>query len=467
MEKYLSPNEITLSKKEILDGVHLYNGSKYIKGATKDTIIAEDIDYCDDFSVFFHYIDQPVNLIFKNCSFCEIHIMDAETLKIKCELSFVNCTFEARTVFSNCHFKQAVSFINTCFKGSVNFENIKYDRIFYFENIKMLPGYQAYFTFNNLIRGSSHIDNKLVMFKTDFECQVNFLNCDLQNAEFELIKFHDRINFKKSIFSLNSKLKHVSFASNIPQYKGYHLLKQLLPPTHEFLTELLERENKYPPVNLYEENLNITHTSDKYRKVYRAELTAFLKVSDSWAKKIEKEQPTHLTPYKEGKFTYYALDQVKRFLKQYYKHSANCNILIQKVIDYCIPVQKIKTTDLNQKIVPEITEMLTYRYSHIPVLDNNKIIGVLSYKNMLTYIIEKNLNDSLEKITVSELSNIITQDKLSYKIVAPNTFIKDVKKLFSPQNNASRELEVVYITDNGKANGNLLGMVTAADIASW
>lgn len=41
MEKYLSPNEITLSKKEILDGVHLYNGSKYIKGATKDTIIAD------------------------------------------------------------------------------------------------------------------------------------------------------------------------------------------------------------------------------------------------------------------------------------------------------------------------------------------------------------------------------------------------------------------------------------------
>ena len=147
--------------------------------------------------------------------------------------------------------------------------------------------------------------------------------------------------------------------------------------------------------------------------------------------------------------------------------SIQSNILIQKVIDYCIPVQKIKTTDLNQKIVPEITEMLTYRYSHIPVLDNNKIIGVLSYKNMLTYIIEKNLNDSLEKITVSELSNIITQDKLSYKIVAPNTFIKDVKKLFSPQNNASRELEVVYITDNGKANGNLLGMVTAADVASW
>ena len=93
-------------------------------------------------------------------------------------------------------------------------------------------------------------------------------------------------------------------------------------------------------------------------------------------------------------------------------------------------------------------------------VDRTYLAGIESGKRNVTII-------SLEKITVSELSNIITQDKLSYKIVAPNTFIKDVKKLFSPQNNASRELEVVYITDNGKANGNLLGMVTAADVASW
>ena len=110
--------------------------------------------------------------------------------------------------------------------------------------------------------------------------------------------------------------------------------------------------------------------------------------------------------------------------------------------------------------------MIKYGYSHIPVLNENKLIGVFSENTIFT-IYNKNHN-------ILNKENIILND-ISYNLYINNhqtecfAFVDEkynasnIIKRFQKRKENNKRLTVFFVTKEGNTNSNLIGMITPYD----
>jgi CBS domain-containing protein len=130
-----------------------------------------------------------------------------------------------------------------------------------------------------------------------------------------------------------------------------------------------------------------------------------------------------------------------------------------------LPVSSIMTTNLITLDVKESLDKAEhifkkYKIRHIPVIENDKIIGMISLNDILrisfadgAYREEENISSSIyEMFTIRQLmiGNLET--------VSPDTTIKEVAKLL-----VKREFHSLPVVENGR----LIGMVTTTDLIKY
>ncbi len=137
----------------------------------------------------------------------------------------------------------------------------------------------------------------------------------------------------------------------------------------------------------------------------------------------------------------------------------NSNMCIKKQFIYC------KT--INDTVESTIKDMVDKTYTHVPILENGIIKGVFSESSLLDIvntesgiIIDKNTKfaDILEYL---KLENHSTED---FIFISRNKNIYDVEDIFKDYFIRKKRLGCVYITESGKANESILGMLTAWDV---
>lgn len=137
----------------------------------------------------------------------------------------------------------------------------------------------------------------------------------------------------------------------------------------------------------------------------------------------------------------------------------NSNMCIKKQYMYC------KTLD--DTVEATIKDMVDKTYTHIPILENGIVKGVFSESTLLDIvnveggiIVDKNTKfaDILEYL---KLENHSTED---FIFISRNKNIYDVEDIFKDYFVRKKRLGCVYITENGKADESILGMLTAWDV---
>lgn len=107
------------------------------------------------------------------------------------------------------------------------------------------------------------------------------------------------------------------------------------------------------------------------------------------------------------------------------------------------------------------------KLSHLPIMQNKKVIGVFS-RTTLFEIFSKNIKTKLdETYIVSDFLEYCLLDKHSteyYLFVAKNTSVNDVFKLLRKNSKHDKRLALVFVTENGKQNENILGLITETDL---
>ena len=137
----------------------------------------------------------------------------------------------------------------------------------------------------------------------------------------------------------------------------------------------------------------------------------------------------------------------------------NSNMCIKKQYMYC------KT--INDTVESTIKDMVDKTYTHVPILENGIIKGVFSESSLLDIvdtesgiIIDKNTKfaDILEYL---KLGNHSTEE---FIFISRNKNIYDVEDIFKDYFIRKKRVGCVYITESGKADESILGMLTAWDV---
>ncbi len=137
-----------------------------------------------------------------------------------------------------------------------------------------------------------------------------------------------------------------------------------------------------------------------------------------------------------------------------------------------IPRKKIFTTDMESKVFDIMRVMLINSYTHVPVVYNDRMIGVFSENTVFTYLAEKSKQKDVvitRDTQINEFKNFIEfegNESEYYEFVSKETLLIDVEKLFQKDLKNNKRLAVVFITENGKQGEKLLGLVTIWDIVN-
>ena len=133
----------------------------------------------------------------------------------------------------------------------------------------------------------------------------------------------------------------------------------------------------------------------------------------------------------------------------------------------CIKIDKIYTRSLNDNLEETIKEMIKNMYTHIPIIKEGKVIGVFS-ENTLLDIINKNGGIITDKNTkIGDYSNEIKITNHSLEVfpfISKDTTIYEVENIFENYFKDNKRTGCVFVTNSGKENEKILGMLTAWDV---
>lgn len=131
-------------------------------------------------------------------------------------------------------------------------------------------------------------------------------------------------------------------------------------------------------------------------------------------------------------------------------------------IDFAVPEKQIYKTDLNANLHKVMRVMKERGFSHVPVMNGAKVSGVLSVSILFNRFAEDCGAFSAEA-KVSLLADTLPVDQHSneyYKFMKGDVSFDEVEEAFMKRYQGSKRLVAVFLTANGNAGGNLLGMLT-------
>ncbi len=161
----------------------------------------------------------------------------------------------------------------------------------------------------------------------------------------------------------------------------------------------------------------------------------------------------------------------------FYDVSQNSIEILKKILD-CIEKPRraydisIKSSDMmicdiDDRLIDIVTFMGEKSYSYIPILKDKRFYGVFSSDVLFNYFFqttESILDDTVTLESLKDYLPIEAHFSEKFKFVKRGTLLADVEKMLFKSYEKPKRLEAVFITENGKNDEELLGMVTAWDI---
>ena len=121
----------------------------------------------------------------------------------------------------------------------------------------------------------------------------------------------------------------------------------------------------------------------------------------------------------------------------------------------------------SDSVLAAVKVMQRNDYSYIPVVEDHRIVGVFSTKTIMRIVAENNtanVSNDLKFNEIMDYIRLVEEINAHYGFIDTNTTLEDVSLKFQRSKTRRVRLDVLFITDNGRADGVLQGMVTPGDI---
>lgn len=201
------------------------------------------------------------------------------------------------------------------------------------------------------------------------------------------------------------------------------------------------------------ENLIIRYASSNEGTPYRKELDSIREI---------RNLLQHL-PMENGQYLVEPSPEITQKLKKIINSIQNP----QKAMDFSIPASKIFTTSLNENAYSVMKVMYKKGHSHVPVIQDGKIIGVFSTGTIFSFMMVEGISALSATTNIADFKKYLPIDAHKnerYEFVSKETTFTDVKIMFENSFKRPKRLVALFITETGLMDEKLMGMVTPWDI---
>lgn len=139
----------------------------------------------------------------------------------------------------------------------------------------------------------------------------------------------------------------------------------------------------------------------------------------------------------------------------------------KRCADICTPIHQIFARSLSDRVGPTMLTMYRRGLSHVPVLDEGRVIGVFSESTIFAYLISRQpqaWEESLRFSDLKEYLNTTTRRSEVYRFLPLDATVAQAEAEFEQAFQKGKRISMFLLTQNGNREERLLGILTAYDI---
>lgn len=134
-------------------------------------------------------------------------------------------------------------------------------------------------------------------------------------------------------------------------------------------------------------------------------------------------------------------------------------------LSFATKAENIMRAHPNDRIMDVMRRMYKHGYSHIPVIDDDRIYGVFSKSSVFRHLLEKGSVGNNDRIReMGESIKLMGQRDSRYIYLPPEATYLEARSRFETMSGRNNRLAVIFITSTGDEKGTLMGMLTPWDV---
>lgn len=156
------------------------------------------------------------------------------------------------------------------------------------------------------------------------------------------------------------------------------------------------------------------------------------------------------------------------YIVRKYEEIKNSVLKPKKALSIAVPRSKIFITTLEENAVDVMQIMNSMTFTHIPVIDGDRMIGVFSENTILSYLTHNKEGLITNEAKIKDFRDFIPFDKHAseyFEFIGRDALLSDVEDMFRLGLRERRRIAVIFVTETGKSTEKFLGMITAWDVA--
>ncbi|MDO4459432.1 MAG: hypothetical protein Q4C42_05030 [Clostridia bacterium] len=135
-------------------------------------------------------------------------------------------------------------------------------------------------------------------------------------------------------------------------------------------------------------------------------------------------------------------------------------------IDFASRGDSIYKANLGQTVLKTMNNMVKSGYSHVPIMENGKFFGVFSAGTVFSYVLNNYPEPITKNTTLRELNNLLPVNMHSenYVFADAKMTLHEAREAFESVKAKNRRVSVIFITQHGRQDEPLLGLLTPWDV---
>lgn len=151
-----------------------------------------------------------------------------------------------------------------------------------------------------------------------------------------------------------------------------------------------------------------------------------------------------------------------------YEDIKNAVLHPKKAFKIAVKAPNIYTTIMEGNALEVMEIMNKKAYSHVPVIEKDKIVGVFSESTILSYLVRHKDSIITRDVKIKEFVEFIPLDNHPserFEFADRDILLIEIQNLFGQGLKEGKRIAVVFITEHGKREEKLLGILTPWDVA--
>ena len=131
------------------------------------------------------------------------------------------------------------------------------------------------------------------------------------------------------------------------------------------------------------------------------------------------------------------------------------------------PASNLFTCSYDDSAADVIRRMREQGYSHVPVIENGKLVGVFSVGSVFSVVSNHEAWQMSDETRIRDFSEFLPMDKHiteKFGFVEKNAHYSCLKQKFTAKGPKSRRVVALFVTANGREDERILGIITPWDM---